>query len=110
MGDLVRMPHFKKNKKVKPVRSEIDTFLTTGMGVFSWFNEKKIKFTPKPLSEKKKLDELLQDYRFDDVSFVIKTLLELKNIDVLQELFNIQVRDKYQIILEELDNLIKNNQ
>ena len=26
-----------------------------------------------------------------------------------EELINVQVRDKYQIILEELDNLIKNN-
>ncbi|MEE9377471.1 MAG: hypothetical protein V3V33_05500 [Candidatus Lokiarchaeia archaeon] len=41
-------------------------------------------------SEKKKLNVLLQEYFFDDVSFAITTLLELKNIDILQELFKIQ--------------------
>jgi len=51
------MPNLKKYKKIKLVGSELDIFLTTETGVFSWFDGKKIKFNPRPFSEKIKLDE-----------------------------------------------------
>jgi len=41
-------------------------------------------------SEKKKLKELLQKFSSQDVSFIITTLLKLKNIDILQELLKVQ--------------------
>ena len=51
------MPHSKKHKKIELVGSELDIFLTTETGVFSWFKGKNIRFDPKVLSEIKKIDE-----------------------------------------------------
>ena len=41
-------------------------------------------------SERKKLKKLLQEFSSQGVSFIIPTLLELKNIDILQELLKVQ--------------------
>lgn len=41
-------------------------------------------------SEKKKIKKLLQEYSSQDVSFILTTLLELKNLDILHELLKIQ--------------------
>ncbi|MFX1410265.1 MAG: hypothetical protein ACFFA6_07925 [Promethearchaeota archaeon] len=41
-------------------------------------------------SEKKKLKELAQKFSSQDLSFIITTPLELKNIDILQELLKVQ--------------------
>lgn len=72
------MPYLKKNKKIELVGSELEVFLTTGIGVFSWFNGKKIKFNPRPFSEKKKLDETEKNL----VDFHLETV---KKIDALIE-------------------------
>jgi len=72
------MPYLKKNKKIELVGSELEVFLTTGIGVFSWFKGKKIKFNPRPFSEKKKLDETeknLVDFHLEMVK-KIDTLIE----------------------------------
>jgi len=72
------MSYSQKNKRKRLAKSELDIFLTTEMGFFSWFKGKKIKFTPRLFSEKKKLDETeknLVDFHLEMVK-KIDTLIE----------------------------------
>lgn len=51
------MPHLKKYKAIKPVKSKLNILLTTEMGIFSKLSKKKIKFNPRPFSEKKEANK-----------------------------------------------------
>lgn len=53
-----RMPHVKKNKDKKPVKSESNIILKKEMGTFKNLSDKKIKSNPKPFSKKKKQDKI----------------------------------------------------
>lgn len=86
------MPRLKKYKKAKLVGLELDIFLTTGMGVFSWFNGKKIKFNPWPFSEKKKLDETeenLVDFHLEIVKKIDALIAEHGEETEFEELVSI---------------------
>jgi len=51
------MPHVKKHKDKKPVKSESNIILKKETGTFKKLSGKKIKSNPKPLSKKKKQDK-----------------------------------------------------
>ena len=51
------MPHLNKYKDTKLVKSELNIILITEMGIFNELIRKKIKFNPRPLSEKEKIDK-----------------------------------------------------
>jgi hypothetical protein len=89
------MSYSQKNKRKRAAISELDIFLTTEMGFFGWFKGKKIKFNPRPFSEKKKLDETEKNL----VDFHLEMV---KKIDALIEEHE---REKEIVFEEEPDSI-----